>query len=85
MSITQHNRAADQVGTAYRLVGIRRVTVRPPGWKLTAPPPGRYRADRTWVLPPTALLGVPWPALSDTGHLCEALEATQATEVPRCP
>ncbi len=73
------------LGTAYRLIGIPGVTVPSPGWKLTAPPPGRYRADRTWVLPPTALLGAPWPALTDTEHLREALEATQATEAPRCP
>ncbi|MEV8480227.1 hypothetical protein [Streptomyces sp. NPDC051173] len=73
------------LGTAYRLIGIPGVTIPSPGWQLTAPPPGRYRADRTWVLPPTALLGAPWTALTDTGHLREALEATQATEAPRCP
>ncbi|GAA0364266.1 hypothetical protein [Streptomyces blastmyceticus] len=72
------------LGTAYRLIGIPGVTVPSPGWKLTAPPPGRYRADRTWVLPPTVLLRAPWAALTDTGHLREALEATQAAEAPRC-
>ncbi|MEU5426816.1 hypothetical protein AB0H73_14600 [Streptomyces olivoreticuli] len=73
------------IGTAYRLIGTPGVTVPSPGWKLTAPPPGRYRADRTWVLPPTALFGAPWTALTDIEHLREALEATQATEAPRCP
>ncbi|MFE5868832.1 hypothetical protein ACFQ6V_09280 [Streptomyces roseifaciens] len=67
------------LGTAHRLSGAPDVIVRPPGWQLRAPAPGRY-SDRLW-LPPS---GGRKPELTNTGALLAALHELARRPVVRC-
>ncbi|MCC3772115.1 hypothetical protein [Streptomyces sp. UNOC14_S4] len=65
------------VGTAYRLAGVPGATIPGSGWRMPAPPPDLYLADRTWFLPPDALAG----ALPPEGALTRAEDLRGALEV----
>ncbi|MFI0738447.1 hypothetical protein ACH4PU_10180 [Streptomyces sp. NPDC021100] len=75
------------LGTAPRLTGVPGIRPRPRGSELFAPPPGKYRGDRVWVLPGQD--GDAWRTLTapdDLRHAAETgMRLLDRKAVTRCP